>query len=156
MVLFSRGINKICVSRDEDSKRKFFVDFDFLDPKDGAVIEILHRGEESESYPVLEGTIKGMRGKIRNKGIAPFPLIDLKKLKTKTFEIFLIFIVFILLNVAISATIVYSQVLSGVETIKIVPVVITSVGASLPITCIITGINFLKRKKFPRGIDQIK
>ncbi|MEK4732817.1 hypothetical protein [Paenibacillus sp. FSL L8-0641] len=156
VVLFSRGINKFCVSRDEDSKKKIFIDFDFLDPKDGAVIEVLHKGEGNESYPVLEGTIKGMRRKIRNKGIAPFPLIDIKELKKKAFGILLIFIVFLLLNVSISATIVYSQVLSGIGVIKIMPVIITSVGASLPITIAITGINIFKRRKFPRGIDQVR
>jgi len=58
----SREVNKIeVVGGAQEAK----VSFDFLDPNDGFVAEILHTGEKSERAAIVTGTIKGLPNGIR-------------------------------------------------------------------------------------------
>lgn len=50
----------------ERSPNELFVSFDFLDPGDGLVIEVLHTGEER--FPAMAGTVRGMPKGIRDWG----------------------------------------------------------------------------------------
>jgi hypothetical protein len=61
----SKTTNKVEVARDETDKTKATVTFDYLDPRQGAVIEVTHTGERPEVV-VLGGTIMGIP-----KGITP-------------------------------------------------------------------------------------
>lgn len=52
----TREVNKVKITSFVDNEIR--LDFDFLDPKDGAKIEILHTGKKQN--PKMAGTIKGM------------------------------------------------------------------------------------------------
>ena len=54
----TREVNNFCIKRIQDRNNVLRIDFDYLDPKDGAVVEILHDSENR--YPQITGTIKGI------------------------------------------------------------------------------------------------
>lgn len=54
----TRDSNKFTANIDPDSTNKVFCSFDYLESGDGAVIELLHTGEESN--PEYRGTIRGV------------------------------------------------------------------------------------------------
>jgi hypothetical protein len=53
----TKEANNFNVSRSNDSSNTLQIEFSYLDPKDGAVIELLH--DSKERYPVINGTIMG-------------------------------------------------------------------------------------------------
>jgi hypothetical protein len=78
-----RAVNRVELTQRDDSPNELNLTFDFLDPGDGATIEVLHSGE-TKAVEML-GTIRGARGCLRNHGRAlwysnlkgselPFPL----------------------------------------------------------------------------------
>jgi len=54
-----------CQQSTQDS-RTVVVSFDFLDPNDGLVVELLHTGRER--YPVVRGTVRGIPQGPKNRG----------------------------------------------------------------------------------------
>ncbi|MGD6943146.1 hypothetical protein ACQCT6_14100 [Cytobacillus gottheilii] len=60
----TREINNFNYSFSNKEKNKFNFHFGFLDPGDGAILEILHT--DSNRYPLITGTIKGMPKGILN------------------------------------------------------------------------------------------
>ncbi len=59
LVRTPRNENRFRVTKDPKNSNQALFSFDFLDYKDGAVIEILHTGSV-RMLPKLEGTIKGI------------------------------------------------------------------------------------------------
>ncbi|KRF39813.1 hypothetical protein [Paenibacillus sp. Soil787] len=62
----NRRINKLSVQLDTECSNLVNVDFDFLDPNDGAVIELLHT--DQKKYPHIKGTIKGIPKGVTDRG----------------------------------------------------------------------------------------
>ncbi|GGA05100.1 hypothetical protein GCM10008018_58880 [Paenibacillus marchantiophytorum] len=62
----NRRINKLSVQSDVDCSNIVNLNFDFLDPNDGAVIELLHT--DQKKYPLIKGTIKGIPKGIIDRG----------------------------------------------------------------------------------------
>lgn len=54
----TRTVNKVDAFVDKTSKNKAMLTFDYLDPNDGVVLEILHT--DLKWYPQIKGTIKGL------------------------------------------------------------------------------------------------
>ena len=54
----SRPVTQMTVSTSTEKPHTAALNFDFLDPGDGAVIELLHSGEKR--YPTILGTVRGM------------------------------------------------------------------------------------------------
>ena len=54
----TRTVNKFHAEIDRNSRNKCIINFDFLDPKDGARIELLHTAKSV--HPKLLGTIRGL------------------------------------------------------------------------------------------------
>ncbi|MGM8890086.1 hypothetical protein ACS8FA_04430 [Psychrobacter sp. 1Y1] len=62
----TRDINDFSLSKDEDRNNELVINFSYLDPKDGATIEILHDSENL--YPKIIGTIKGLPKGVEDLG----------------------------------------------------------------------------------------
>jgi len=54
----TKDVNGFSIEKNENSPRELFLSFDYLDPDDGVVIELLH--DSANKYPELTGTIKGL------------------------------------------------------------------------------------------------
>ena len=54
----TRSVNNFTVDKDADRLHQLFLNFDYLDHGDGAVLELLHDSEEK--YPRITGTIRGL------------------------------------------------------------------------------------------------
>lgn len=67
----TRVTNKFSARRDFEANRVLF-EFDYLDPRDGAVVEILHTDEKR--YPQLAGTIRGVPKGVVDLGRVPSQL----------------------------------------------------------------------------------
>lgn len=147
---YSREINKCAVFKDEGSNDTIIFKFDFLDPQDGVVIDILHTGKET-CLPKFHGNIKGMKDKIRDRGRAPFPIIEFMTRKSKVI-IYLIWIAsFIVTSLLIIGTLFLVEFLSeDGYSYKIA----TGLGLSSGIFLSVNRINFLKRRKAPRTINK--
>lgn len=64
IIKVTREINRFSYSIANAEKNKLYFEFDFLDPNDGAVLEVLHT--DNMRYPEITGTIKGMPDGILN------------------------------------------------------------------------------------------
>jgi len=74
----SRVANKFALDNQAEFPHKLMIAFDYLDPGDGAVIEVLHT--DTKRYPEIVGTVKGVPkgcmnwGRLRPLGASlPFP-----------------------------------------------------------------------------------
>lgn len=67
IVKTSRDVNNISIDLNDSCSSEAFIIFDYLDPNDGVVIEILHTGKER--FPQIKGVIKGIPKGILNYGI---------------------------------------------------------------------------------------
>ena len=65
----TRKTNKFSAQRSPTAVNKLDISFDYLDPGDGAVIEILHT--DSERFPEVKGTIRGIPRGITFWGDSP-------------------------------------------------------------------------------------
>lgn len=63
----TKETNSFCLSKVQDSQNEMNIEFTYLDPMDGATIEILHDAEER--YPKINGTIKGLPKGFEDLGI---------------------------------------------------------------------------------------
>lgn len=62
----TRTVTQVSAHDLPESPNKALIDFDFLDTKDGAVLEILHTGEKR--HPRLTGTVRGIPSGPKNYG----------------------------------------------------------------------------------------
>ena len=144
----SREINKCAVYKEENKKNSLIFNFDFLDPKDGAVIDILHTGEEI--FAKFTGNIKGMKNKIRNRGLSQFPITP-KKAKLVRFLIsLLIFIISALGTIVI----LYISEKSSGETIMDNKIPI-GIGVGLGVSLLDNNLKILRRRKAPKNINRL-
>lgn len=95
----TREANKFTVKINPHSLNEVICNFDYLDPGDGAVIELLHTDEKR--YPGVQGTIRGLPRGVLNWGrISPsgsqFHLFSFKNYRTALF--FMLFIGVIMLT----------------------------------------------------------
>lgn len=67
IVKTSRATNEFSVDFDLGTRSRVLCSFDYLDPGDGAIIELLHTSEEK--YPQVLGTIRGVKNGIKHMGI---------------------------------------------------------------------------------------
>src|SRR6266446_37633 len=65
----TRPVNKFAVLICEDALGKALIQFDYLDPQDGAVVEVLHTS--SERNPTICGTIRGVPEGVQSWGMGP-------------------------------------------------------------------------------------
>lgn len=63
----TREVNKVSFKVSDDFSNEGIINFDFLDPGDGFVLEILHTS--NSLYPILSGVIKGIPRGIKDYGI---------------------------------------------------------------------------------------
>jgi hypothetical protein len=54
----TKDVNNFRLIKNEDHPHQLMVNFDYLDPNDGVVLEMLHNSKKS--YPKITGTIKGL------------------------------------------------------------------------------------------------
>lgn len=62
----TREANQFIVTIDQARRNIAYINFDFLDPGDGTLIEILHTDERS--YPDVSGTIRGVQKGVLDRG----------------------------------------------------------------------------------------
>jgi len=62
----TRDTNEFSLSKDENRNNELVINFSYLDPKDGATIEILHDSENR--HPEIIGTIKGLPKGVEDLG----------------------------------------------------------------------------------------
>ena len=77
VIKHTRDANKFTAMIDDNSQNRVLLNFDYLDPKDGAVVELLHT--DSVRDPAVKGTIRGVPKGMRDWGSrstfdSPFPL----------------------------------------------------------------------------------
>lgn len=76
LVSTSRTVNKFRATPDPTVASRVLISFDYLDPGDGATLEILHT--DSSRYPKVDGTIKGVPSGTLDWGrILPAKRIDI-------------------------------------------------------------------------------
>ena len=90
MVSTTNKANNFKLEVNNQAPNELIYTFDYLDRKDGVIIEIVHTG--NAVYVRHEGKVKGMPGGVKNKGSVDFPLYEEKikksfwsKLKTVAF-----------------------------------------------------------------------
>jgi hypothetical protein len=66
----SREVNGVACSISETDPKKVVVIYDFLDPNDGFIVEIIHSGNENESK--ICGTLRSLPEGIKSRGRANF------------------------------------------------------------------------------------
>ncbi|GJM75715.1 hypothetical protein HMSSN036_79310 [Paenibacillus macerans] len=110
-LFYSREINKCAVYKDENSLNSVIFKFNFLDPQDWVVIDILHTGEDG--YPIFLGSIKGMKDKIRNRGLAPYPIIEITTKKTKIISILIWFVSLAFSSLLVAGVLYLCELLTG-------------------------------------------
>jgi hypothetical protein len=69
IIKHTRDANKFTAMIDGNSQNRVILSFDYLDPKDGAVVEVLHT--DSVRDPVVKGTIRGVPKGIFDRGSPP-------------------------------------------------------------------------------------
>jgi len=65
----TRELNKFTANIKQGSPNTAICNFDYLEPKDGVLIELLHTAKES--YPQVKGTIRGVPKGVQNWGKVP-------------------------------------------------------------------------------------
>ena len=68
----TRGVNNLVLAMNEESPRSANIAFEYLDPEDGATLEVLHT--DSRTNLGIKGTIKGLP-----HGLSDWGLIELQK-----------------------------------------------------------------------------
>lgn len=149
VMYFSRAINNCIAIKDEHSVNAIKFNFDFLDPKDGMVIEILHTGEEV--YPKFQGSIKGMKDKIRNRGLAPYPVIENIPKRTKTIITLISLSTFLASSIIIIGLLYLYDIFGkgGVMDMKI------HIGVGISLGLVISNFNLFKRRRAPKTIKPV-
>lgn len=71
----TKPANKVTVRAADNHKHTLLVDFDYLDPWDGARIDILHTSERR--YPKIEGSLRGIPKGVSRIDPLPGPAFDL-------------------------------------------------------------------------------
>lgn len=66
LVTCTRPVNKFAAAIDPKASNCALITFDYLDPQDGAAIEILHTA--SNRYPAIKGTIRGVPKGLLSRG----------------------------------------------------------------------------------------
>ncbi|MGG1552939.1 hypothetical protein [Paenibacillus ferrarius] len=74
LISSTREVNQIELKVPSDCQSAVECNFEFLDPGDGFIFEVLHT--DTGKYPQLNGTIKGIPKGILNKGTTNYPLIE--------------------------------------------------------------------------------
>ncbi|GIO34662.1 MULTISPECIES: hypothetical protein [Paenibacillus] len=151
IVLPSREINKCVVKKDEMYLNSFYFNFDFLDPKDGAVIEILHTGEEV--YPKFSGSIKGMKDRIRNRGLTTYPIIQTTLKKARIINLLIWIISLIILSLFTIGVLYLVELISGNGIMD--NKISLGIGISLGSFFVVNKFNIFKRKKAPKNLITI-
>jgi hypothetical protein len=77
----ARDVNDLKVEINSIETNKVNCTFDFLDPGDGGIIELIHT--DSNVYPIVGGTIKGVHKGFVDKGIITLPILPISKLIRK-------------------------------------------------------------------------
>jgi hypothetical protein len=73
----TKAVNNFEVIKDDEKQNCLILQFDYLDPKDGIVLEILHDSEKR--YPEITGTIKGLKKCFSDLG----QIYEMKDFKSK-------------------------------------------------------------------------
>ncbi|GEM_PF-2561442 len=74
ILLRTKEVNEFEISTSSEKKNEMFMSFEYLDPQDGVVIEILHT--DIKRYPRFKGTMKGM----------PKGLVNLREKRKKNYK----------------------------------------------------------------------
>lgn len=79
----TKDANEIKIIKDDENSKQIWVTFSYLDPEDGATLELLHNSEDL--YPEISGTIKGLPNGFKDLGRVypsriPIRLINSNKL----------------------------------------------------------------------------
>lgn len=82
--------NKFEITKNEDAPHQLSISLDYLNPKDGITVEVIH--DSGEPYPELMGTIKGIPDGFEDLGI--IQLHELSNKATQSKRISLSFVVF--------------------------------------------------------------
>ena len=149
----SRKVNKFTVEIDDIDENELLLNFDFLDKKDGVIIEVLHTDNKFE--PKISGTIKGLQNGIKYKGQISYLDYNKKLSRSK----YLVFFGIILLATILIGTLVYFMAITLAKNIDEVPgfmsYVAFNLGVVIPVFIIISGLYFLNKRKFPKSIKKI-
>jgi len=149
----SREVNKFTVEVNENAEFELLLNFDFLDRKDGVIIEVLHT--DSIIDPELKGTVKGLVNGIKNKGRIDYIKTDKRKS-----------IIFWrwgipLLTGSLVGTILFFLVISLADELKdpqsfnrLATYCGFILGTSFPILLVFNDFQLFK-KKFPRSIKEV-
>lgn len=145
----SREVNKFIVNRNESNENEIILTFNFLDKKDGAMIEILHT--ESSIEPKITGSVKGLVDGIRHKG-------QIEYLNFNKRESWIIFIVKLgvplIASLAIAGLVMFLIMFlkdSINEMSKVGSYISVVIGLYIPFLLFFNNFAFF-RKKFPRSI----
>jgi hypothetical protein len=84
VIASTRTVNKFHVR--PQSANSVICEFDYLDPNDGAAIEILHTDEKE--YPTILGTIRGMPRGLRDWDRFPFLKLSESRISLDSFNIY--------------------------------------------------------------------
>lgn len=150
VVKTSRLANKFLIELPPEIPHRMTIAFDYLDPGDGAVVEILHT--DSERYPKITGTIKGVPkgcldwGRIRpaNSGL-PTPFNRPRRI---LFGAAIIGLAFFFSGVLMPESVLKSQEPASALFVRRALVVAGALYATVPVVML-----WLTRRRFPRNLS---
>lgn len=155
----TRDVNKLHVKVTDDSS-SVTIDFDFLDPGDGALIEILHTFKKSKI--TIEGVIKGIPEGVKYCGMAldifersskkdrlSNPLfITFKIANSKVLRLIYLFIGLFFLYCSIRYNVVPKWLIEPSDTFNRITFAFIGIMFLLPISII----SFIPKRKFPKTL----
>jgi len=148
----SRTVNKFTAEKDSLVNNEVILKFDFLDPKDGVIVEILHTNSNAE--PKIMGTVKGLKNGIKYKGQINYLNRNKKKrwLRILQFWGFPLIAALILGSALYALIVVFREIFIGES--NLLNYVTMVLGCFIPFIFMFNNL-FLFKRKFPRNIKDI-
>lgn len=149
----SRKVNKFTAEKDSLLDNEVILNFDFLDRKDGVIIEVLHT--DSEKEPRITGTIKGLINGIKHKGMINYLDIDKKKRWVRVLRSFGIplFAALLVGSALYALIVVFREKFIGES--NLLNYISMVLGCFIAFIIIFNNLSLFKRK-FPRTIKDIR
>ncbi|MCF2717859.1 hypothetical protein LWE69_11780 [Paenibacillus sp. UKAQ_18] len=150
IVTQSRNVNRIELNK--NSENEVLINFEFLDSKDGGIIEIVHT--DTKSRPNLIGTVKGLPNVLKDKGdIVPYPILQIEDGVVKKRKVSILNLLFIIIQFALILFLYIGSIISYLLNKLDNGIIIITVMVTL-MFIIVCYLTFKNRIKFPKKIYQ--
>jgi hypothetical protein len=137
--------NDVMISWGNRSRDYFLISFEYLDPKDGVVLELLHNS--AKSYPSFSGSIKGIPDGVKDLGHFSFA-----NYSERSFLIWMLVIGLCFLAVGLPAWVLKDELVETSMS-KYLGYLILAFFSGISLTVYPIIVIFFKRRKYPKSLE---